>query len=135
MNDLISDMFARIQNALKRKKEIVDIRHSNLSFEVARILTEEGFIQKHEVLTRGKRKLVRISLKYVYDKFGKPSRGVISSLKRMSRPGCRMYVSYKDVPRIRCGLGSVILTTPRGVMTDAQARKGKIGGEVIGFVY
>ena len=135
MTDLISDMFSRIKNGLARKKETIEVTHGRLSLEVARILAEEGFILKHEVLTRGKKKILRISLKYVFDKFGKPTRGVITDLKRVSRPGSRMYLGFRELPRIRSGFGCVILTTPKGVMTDGTARKMKMGGEVIGYIW
>jgi len=135
MTDLVSDMFSRIKNGLQRKKEAVEIVHSRLANEVARVLHEEGFILKREVLIRGKKKVLRISLKYVFDKFGKPARGVITEIKRASRPGRRIYMGFAEIPRIRSGFGSVILTTPKGVMTDSEARKARIGGEVIGYVW
>ena len=135
MTDLISDMFSRINNGLQRKKEMVEVIHSQLAYEVARILNEEGFILKHEVLARGKKKILRIGLKYVFDKFGKPSRGVITNLNRGSRPGRRVYMGFAEIPRIRSGFGCVILTTPKGVMTDSEARKTKVGGEVLGYVW
>ncbi|MFA4966731.1 MAG: 30S ribosomal protein S8 [Candidatus Margulisiibacteriota bacterium] len=135
MTDLISDMFSRIKNGLQRKKETVEITHSKLAIEVARVLNEEGFILKHEVLSRGKKKILRIALKYVFDKFGKPARGVISEIKRGSRPGRRIYYGFRELPRIRSGFGCVILTTPKGVMTDNSARKTKVGGEVIGYIW
>lgn len=135
MTDLISDMFSRINNALQRKKETVEVMHGQLAIDVARILAEQGFVLKHEVLTRGRKKFIRIGLKYVPDKFGKPLRGVITGLRRVSRPGSRMYYGFREIPRIRSGFGCVILTTPKGVMADVEARKMKIGGEVIGFVW
>jgi small subunit ribosomal protein S8 len=135
MTDLISDMFSRIKNGLARKKETIELAHGKLAVEVARILAEEGFILKHEVLVRGKKKILRISLKYVFDKFGKPIRGVITDIKRASRPGRRMYMGFKELPRVRSGFGCVILTTPKGVMTDGTARKTRMGGEVIGYIW
>ena len=135
MTDLISDMFSRIKNGLQRKKETVEIVHGKLALEVARILNEEGFILKYEVLTRGKKKILRVALKYVFDRFGKPARGVITDIKRGSRPGRRIYYGFREMPRVRSGFGCVIMTTPKGVMTDSTARKMKVGGEVIGYVW
>jgi small subunit ribosomal protein S8 len=135
MTDLVSDMISRIKNGLQRKKETVEIVHSRLTNEIARVLHEEGFILKREVLTRGKKKVLRIGLKYVFDKFGKPVRGVITEIKRASRPGRRIYMGFAEIPRVRSGFGCVILTTPKGVMTDNEARKTRIGGEVIGYVW
>ena len=135
MTDLVSDMISRIKNGLQRKKETVEIVHSRLTNEIARVLHEEGFILKREVLTRGKKKVLRIGLKYVFDKFGKPVRGVITEIKRASRPGRRIYMGFAEIPRVRSGFGCVILTTPKGVMTDSEARKTRIGGEVIGYVW
>ncbi len=135
MTDLISDMFSRVKNGLERKKETVEVTHSRIISEIARILAEEGFIRNHEVLTRGKKKILRIGLKYVLDKFGKPARGAITNLERVSKPGRRIYMPYREIPRKRCGLGCVMLTTPQGVMTDSQARKLKVGGEILGYVW
>ncbi|KAF0134272.1 MAG: rpsH [Candidatus Saganbacteria bacterium] len=135
MNDLVSDMLLRVNNGLSRKKENVDLVYSKLVTEIARILVEEGFILYQQILTRGKKKILRVGLKYVLDKFGKPQRGVISGLKVASRPGRRMYVSFRKIPKVRCGLGSVVLTTPKGVMADNKARKEKVGGEVLCFVW
>ncbi|HTY12933.1 MAG TPA: 30S ribosomal protein S8 [Candidatus Omnitrophota bacterium] len=135
MADVVSDMFSRLKNGISRRKETVEIQHSALSQEVARILLEEGFITKHEVLTRGKKKLLRIGLKYVYDRFGKPVRGVITDIKRVSQPSRRIYMGFREIPRVRSGFGCVILTTPQGVMSDSTARKQKVGGEILGYVW
>jgi small subunit ribosomal protein S8 len=135
MTDLISDMFSRIKNGMARNKETIELAHGKLALEIARILAEEGFILKHEVLTRGKKKILRISMKYVLDKFGKPSRCVITDIKRASRPGRRLYMGFRELPRVRSGFGCIILTTPKGVMTDGTARKMKMGGEVLGYVW
>ncbi len=135
MADVVSDMFARIKNGISRRKETIEVQHSLLSQEVARILNEEGFILKHEVLTRGKKKIMRLGLKYVFDRFGKPVRGVITGIKRVSKPSRRVYLGFRELPRVRSGFGCVILTTPQGVMSDQSARKMKVGGEILGYVW
>jgi small subunit ribosomal protein S8 len=135
MTDFVSDMFSRIKNGILRKKETIEIQYSNLSNEIARILAEEGFILKYEVMTRGKKKTIRIGLKYVFDRFGKPVRGVITGIKRVSQPSRRVYLGFREIPRVRSGFGCVILTTPRGVLSDEGARKMKVGGEILGYVW
>lgn len=130
----ISDMLSRIKNALVRKKESVDMPSSKMKSEIARILKEEGFIEKFEVLSRGGKQILRIHLKYALDRFGRPRQGVIREIKRSSKPGSRHYVGAKNIPYVQSGFGMAVLSTSKGIMTDREARKQKIGGEVLAFV-
>ncbi len=130
MTDPIADMLTRIRNALQARKEEVDIPSSNLKRKIAEVLKEEGFIKGFKVIPDGKQGVLRVFLKY--DEEGLP---VISGLKRVSKPGRRVYVSREEIPRVMGGLGIAILTTSRGVMTDKKARKVGVGGEVICYVW
>lgn len=130
MTDPIADMLTRIRNALQARKEEVDIPSSNLKKRIAEVLKEEGFIKGFRVIPDGKQGILRVFLKY--DEEGLP---VISGLKRVSKPGRRIYVGKEEIPRVMGGLGIAILTTSRGVMTDKQARKIGVGGEVICYVW
>ena len=126
MTDPIADMLTRVRNALISRHPKVDVPASRLKMEIARILKEEGFILNFKLTEEGNRKFIRIYLKYT------PSNvPVISRIERVSRPGCRVYVGSKEVPRVLGGLGVNILTTPRGVMTGMSARKEGVGGEVL----
>jgi small subunit ribosomal protein S8 len=124
--DPIADMLTRIRNALKARHAKVDVPSSRLKTEVARILKEEGYILNYKMADEGGKKAIRIYLKYQVN--NKP---VISDLTRISRPGCRVYVSRDEIPRVLGGLGINILTTPQGVMTGRDARKQGVGGEVL----
>ncbi len=130
MTDPIADMLTRIRNALQARKEEVDIPSSNIKRKIAEVLKEEGFIKGFKVIPDGKQGVLRVFLKY--DEEGLP---VISGLKRVSKPGRRVYVSKEEIPRVMGGLGIAILTTSRGVMTDKKARKVGVGGEVICYVW
>lgn len=130
MTDPIADMLTRIRNALKARKEEVDIPSSNLKKRIAEVLKEEGFIKGFKVIPDGKQGILRVFLKY--DEQGSP---VISGLQRVSKPGRRVYVGKEEIPRVMGGLGVAILTTSRGVMTDREARKVGVGGEVICYVW
>lgn len=130
MTDPIADMLTRIRNALQARKEEVDIPSSNMKRKIAEVLKEEGFIKGFKVIPDGKQGVLRVFLKY--DEEGLP---VISGLKRVSKPGRRVYVSKEEIPRVMGGLGIAILTTSRGVMTDKKARKVGVGGEVICYVW
>jgi len=130
MTDPIADMLTRIRNALKARKEEVDIPSSNLKKRIAEVLKEEGFIKGFRVIPDGKQGILRVFLKY--DEQGSP---VISGLQRVSKPGRRVYVGKEEIPRVMGGLGVAILTTSRGVMTDREARKVGVGGEVICYVW
>jgi small subunit ribosomal protein S8 len=119
-------MLTRIRNAAQARHPKVDVPASKLKMEIARILKEEGFIMNFKQAEEGAKKSIRIYLKYTPGNVP-----VISRIERVSRPGCRVYVGSKDVPRVLGGLGINILTTPRGVMTGASARKENVGGEVL----
>ena len=126
LSDPIADMLTRVRNAIAMRHAKVDIPASKLKIEIARILKEEGYILNFKLTEEGPRKLVRIYLKYATG-----NQPVISKLQRASKPGCRLYVGSKDIPRVLGGLGINILTTPKGVMTGASARKAGVGGELL----
>jgi small subunit ribosomal protein S8 len=126
MTDPIADMLTRLRNAIIARHPKVDVPASNLKGEIARILKEEGFILNFKLAEEGSKKFIRIYLKYTPGNVP-----VISRIERVSRPGCRVYVGSKQVPRVLGGLGVNILTTPRGVMTGGAARKEGVGGEVL----
>ena len=130
MTDPIADMLARIRNANLVYHESVDIPASNLKKELARILKQEGFIRDYRVIDDGKQGVVRIYLKY-----GANKQRVISGLKRISKPGRRVYARRDEIPRVLGGLGVAVLSTSRGIMTDKEARKLGVGGEVICYVW
>jgi small subunit ribosomal protein S8 len=124
--DPIADMLTRVRNALIARHAKVDVPASRLKNEIARILREEGYILNFKLTEEGSKKFIRLYLKYMPS-----SLPVISRIERVSRPGCRVYVGSKDIPRILGGLGVNILTTPKGVMTGNTARKEGVGGEVL----
>lgn len=128
--DPIADMLTRIRNAIKARHPKVDVPASRLKTEIARILKEEGYILNYKMAEEGAKKTVRIYLKYQPN-----NRPVISELRRVSRPGCRVYAAHEEIPRVLGGLGVNILTTPRGVMTGRDARKQSVGGELLCEVY
>lgn len=130
MTDPIADMLTRIRNANSVKHETVDIPRSKLKEEVARILKGEGFIREYKMIEDGKQGIIRIYLKYDADK-GQ----VIQGLKRISKPGLRVYANKEQVPRVLGGLGVAILSTSNGVMSDRLARQEGVGGEVICYVW
>lgn len=125
-SDPIADMLTRIRNAIAARHPKVDVPASRLKMEIARILKNEGYILNYKMAEEGSRKLIRIYLKYTPGNVP-----VISQIQRVSRPGCRVYVGAKSVPRVLGGLGINILTTPKGVMTGKEARKAGVGGEVL----
>ena len=130
MTDPIADMLTRIRNANVVKHETVDVPASNMKKELARILLEEGFIRGYDVIEDGKQGIIRIQLKY-----GQTGERVISGLKRISKPGMRVYADKHEVPRVLNGLGISIIPTSKGILTDKQARKENVGGEVICYVW
>ena len=130
MTDPVADMLTRVRNAITARHPKVDVPASKLKTEIARILKEEGFILNYKLTEEGAEKFIRIYLKYTPGNVP-----VISRIERVSRPGCRVYVGSKEVPRVLGGLGVNILTTPRGVMTGAAARKENVGGEVLCHVW
>jgi small subunit ribosomal protein S8 len=125
-SDPIADMLTRIRNAIGARHPKVDVPASKLKIEIARILREEGYILNYKVAEEGARKTIKIYLKYQAN-----TKPVISDLERVSRPGCRVFVGYEEIPHVLGGLGVNIMTTPRGVMTGRDARKQKVGGEVL----
>ena len=130
MTDPIADMLTRIRNANVVKHETVDVPASNMKKELSRILLEEGFVRGYDVIEDGKQGIIRIQLKY-----GQSGERVISGLKRISKPGMRVYADKHDVPRVLNGLGISIISTSKGILTDKQARKENVGGEVICYVW
>ena len=129
ISDVIGDMLTRIRNASNSKHETVDVPASNMKKAIADILVNEGYIKGYQVIEDGKQGVIRIALKYV----GKQK--VITGLKRVSKPGLRVYASSEDMPRVMNGLGIAIVSTSKGIMTDKEARKQNIGGEVLAFVW
>jgi small subunit ribosomal protein S8 len=130
MTDPIADMLTRIRNANVVKHETVDVPASNMKKELARILLEEGFVRGYDVIEDGKQGIIRIQLKY-----GQTGERVISGLKRISKPGMRVYAANHDIPKVLNGLGISIISTSKGILTDRQARKENVGGEVICYVW
>ena len=129
-SDPIADMLTRVRNALIARHQKVDVPASKLKMEIARILKEEGFILNYKMAEDGTQKTIRLYLKYT-----PANQPAISKIERVSRPGCRVYVGSNEIPRGLGGLGINILTTPRGLMTGRDARKEKLGGELLCQVY
>ena len=130
MTDPIADMLTRIRNANMVKHETVDVPASNMKKELARILLEEGFIRGYDVIEDGKQGIIRIQLKY-----GQAGEKVITGLKRISKPGMRVYAAKEELPKVLNGLGISIISTSKGLLTDKQARNEGVGGEVICYVW
>ena len=131
MSDPIADMLTRIRNANAAKHDTVDVPASKMKTAIAEILLKEGYIAKYTVMEDGTKKNLHITLKYGADKNEK----IITGLKRISKPGLRVYVNKDELPRVLGGLGVAILSTNQGVITDKEARKLKVGGEVLAFVW
>ena len=129
ISDVIADMLTRIRNANDAKHETVDIPASNLKKSIAEILLEEGYIKNYQIVEDGKQGIIRVTLKYV----GKQK--VIQGLRRVSKPGLRIYSNCEDMPKVMNGLGIAIVSTSKGVMTDKKAREANVGGEVLAFVW
>ncbi len=130
-NDPIADMLTRIRNANTAKHDTVDVPSSKMKLAIAEILYKEGYIAKYEMVPDGNFEAIRITLKYGADKNEK----VISGIKRISKPGLRVYAGKNEIPKVLGGLGIVILSTNQGVLTDKEARKLRVGGEVLAFVW
>ena len=130
MTDPIADMLTRIRNALVGKKEVVEIPVSNIKKEIAKILLEEGYINGYEIVGEGKDSSIKVELKY-----GPKGEKVITGLKRVSKPGLRIYAGYDELPKVLGGMGIAIVSTPKGVMTDKQARQLGVGGEVLAYIW
>lgn len=131
MSDPIADMLTRIRNANTAKHDSVDIPSSKMKIAIANILVEEGYVEKYELVDNGNFKDIRIFLKYTANK----SERIISGLKRISKPGLRIYASREELPKVLGGLGTAIISTNNGVITDKAARKFNVGGEVLAFVW
>ena len=131
MSDPIADMLTRIRNANTAKHDTVDVPYSKMKLAIADILVKEGFIKKYDVVEDGNFKTIHITLKYGKDKNEK----IISGIKRISKPGLRIYANKEDMPKVLGGLGVAIISTNQGVITDKQARELGVGGEVLAFVW
>ena len=131
MSDPIADMLTRIRNANTAKHDTVDVPYSKMKLAIADILVKEGFIKKYDVVEDGNFKTIRITLKYGKDKNEK----IISGIKRISKPDLRIYANKEDMPKVLGGLGVAIISTNQGVITDKEARKLQVGGEVLAFVW
>lgn len=130
ITDAIADMLTRIRNASFSKHESVDIPSSNMKKSIANILLEEGYIKGFQSIEDNKQGVIRISLKYVNNK-----KAVIKGIKRISKPGLRVYAGKREIPRVLGGMGVAVISTSRGLMTDKKAREEGLGGEVLAFVW
>ncbi|MBU5308740.1 30S ribosomal protein S8 [Clostridioides mangenotii] len=130
MTDPIADMLTRVRNANMVKHETVDVPASNMKKEIARILLEEGFIRGYDVIEDGKQGIIRIQLKY-----GQEGERVIQGLKKISKPGMRVYAAHDEIPKVLNGLGISVISTSKGILTDKQARNENVGGEVVCYVW
>ena len=131
MSDPIADMLTRIRNANTAKHDTVDVPSSRMKLAIADILVDEGYVAKYEMVDNGSFKDIRIFLKYNNNK----NERVISGIKRISKPGLRVYAGGNELPKVLGGLGTAIISTNQGVLTDKQAREKKIGGEVLAFIW
>ena len=129
MNDPISDMLTRIRNANSQRKDTVDIPYSKVKNSIADILVNEGFVESKDILQDGSHQTIRLTLKYVN------KTRVIQGLKKISKPGLRIYASVEELPRVLNGLGIAIISTSNGMMTDRDARAKHCGGEVVAYVW
>ncbi len=130
ITDTIADMLTRIRNANSAKHDSVDVPASNMKKAIAQILVDEGYVKSFSVVDDGKQGIIRIQLKY-----GQNKASVIQGLRRVSKPGLRIYSNVENMPEVMRGLGIAILSTSKGIMTDKQARRENIGGEVLAFVW
>ena len=130
MSDVIADMLTRIRNASNAKHATVDIPASNMKKSIADILVAEGYVKGYQVIEDGKQGSIRVTLKYTAGK-----QKVIRGLRRVSKPGLRIYAGYEDMPKVMNGLGIAIVSTSKGIMTDKKARTEKVGGEILAFVW
>ena len=131
MSDPIADMLTRIRNANSAKHDTVDVPASKMKLAIAKILLDEGYITKYDIIEDGNFKTIHITLKYGADKNEK----IISGIKRISKPGLRVYANKEELPKVLGGLGTAIISTNKGVITDKEARKLNVGGEVLAFVW
>lgn len=129
ISDVIADMLSRIRNANNAKHETVDIPASNIKKAIADILVAEGYVKSYTLIEDGKQGVIRVTLKY------NGKRKIIQGLRRVSKPGLRVYANCADMPRVMNGLGIAIVSTSKGIMTDTRARRENVGGEVLAFVW
>ena len=130
ITDVVADMLTRIRNANSAKHESVEIPASNLKKAIAQILLDEGFIKAYDIIDDGKQGTIKVTLKY-----GENKQRIIQGLRRVSKPGLRIYAARADLPKVKNGLGIAIVSTSKGLMTDKAARKQNIGGEVLAFIW
>lgn len=130
ITDTIADLLTRIRNASSAKHDTVDIPASNMKKAITQILVDEGYVKGFQVIEDGKQNVIRITLKY-----GENKTQIISGLRRVSKPGLRIYSSSEDMPKVMKGLGIAIISTSKGVMTDKKARNENVGGEVLAFIW
>ena len=130
MSDVIADMLTRIRNANYAKHATVDIPASNMKKAIADILVNEGYVKGYQIVENGNQGIIRITLKYLAGK-----QKVIRGIRRVSKPGLRIYAGYEDMPKVMNGLGIAVVSTSKGIMTDKKARTLNIGGEVLAFVW
>ena len=130
MSDVIADMLTRIRNANNAKHQTVDIPASNMKKAIAEILVEEGYVKSYQVIEDGKQGTIRVTLKYLQGK-----QKVIRGIRRVSKPGLRIYASCEDMPSVMNGLGIAIVSTSKGIMTGKKAKSLNVGGEVLAFVW
>lgn len=131
MSDPIADMLTRVRNANTAKHDTVDVPSSKMKLAIAEILVKEGYVKKYDMVEDGDFQLIRISLKYGADK----SERIITGIKRISKPGLRVYANKEELPKVLGGLGIAIISTNQGVVTDKEARRLGVGGEVLAFVW
>ena len=131
ITDTIADMLTRIRNANSAKHDSVDIPASNMKKAIAQILVDEGYVKNYQIIDDGKQGVIRVALKYQ----GPSKSPVLMGLRRVSKPGLRIYSSSEDMPKVMKGIGTAIVSTSKGVMTDKKARKENVGGEVLAFVW
>ncbi|MBQ6851090.1 MAG: 30S ribosomal protein S8 [Oscillospiraceae bacterium] len=130
ITDPIADLLTRIRNASQARHATVDVPASNMKKAIAQILVEEGYVKSYTVTEDDKQGVITITLKYT-----ETNAPVITGLRRISKPGLRIYTSCEDMPKVMKGIGTAIISTPKGVMTDKKARKENVGGEVLAFVW
>ena len=130
MSDVIADMLTRIRNANDANHATVDIPASNMKKAIADILVEEGYVKSYQIIEDGKQGTIRVTLKYEGNK-----QKVLRGIRRVSKPGLRIYAGFQDMPKVMNGLGIAIVSTSKGIMTDKKARQLKVGGEVLAFVW
>lgn len=130
ITDAIADMLTRIRNAYMAKHESVSVPASNMKKAIAQILVDEGYIKNYKVIEDGKQGVIRVTLKY-----GEGKSQVITGLRRVSKPGLRIYSNVEEMPKVMKGLGVAIVSTSKGIMTDREARKQNVGGEVLAFIW